>query len=261
MQAPRDEWETIVGSKILVQRAGEGPPLLYLHGAGGGGVWHPFLAELAKTHSVIAPEHPGYGQSDMPDWLDHIDDLAYFYLEAIEHWGLEDVRVVASSLGGWVALEIALRSIQHLHSLTLLAPAGVRVKGVPRSDTFMWSEEERIRNQYYGASYAEGILAKEQTEADLDRQMKNRYITARLGWSPRMYDPMLQKWLRRIRIPTLLIWGREDRIVPAQYGEFLQAALPNAELVVFDACGHLPAVERTDDFLKEFEKFEQGVRP
>ena len=98
--AGRESFETIAGCKIRLLRGGQGTPLLYLHGAGGGGIWMPFMEKLSQRFEVFAPEHPGFGASDTPDWLDNVGDLAYFYLDFIAHFGLKKVTLVGSSIGG-----------------------------------------------------------------------------------------------------------------------------------------------------------------
>src|SRR6266446_4362492 len=113
------------GCNITLMRGGAGHPLLLLHGAGGAGSWLPFMAELAARHDVIVPEHPGFGSSDTPDWLDNIPDLARFYLDVLDQLDLTNVDLVGFSLGGWIAAELAVRNTQRLASLALVGAAGI----------------------------------------------------------------------------------------------------------------------------------------
>ena len=96
------------GCNITVMRGGAGRPLLFLHGAGGAGTWLPYMADLAARHDVIVPEHPGFGASDTPDWLDTIPDLANFYLDVLDQLDLKNVDLVGHSLGGWIAADLCL---------------------------------------------------------------------------------------------------------------------------------------------------------
>ena len=116
--------------RIRLMRGGAGRPLLFLHGAGGAGIWLPCMARLAQKFDVIAPEHPGFGASDTPDWLDTIADLANFYLDFLDQLDLRGVHLVGSSLGGWIAAELAVRNTSRLASLTLVGAAGIHVNGV-----------------------------------------------------------------------------------------------------------------------------------
>src|SRR5215510_2005939 len=94
---------------IRLMRGGAGQPLMILHGASGAGAWLPFMRSLADKFDVIVPEHPGFGASDTPDWLDNIHDLAYFYLDFLAMLDLTGVHLVGLSLGGWIAAELAVR--------------------------------------------------------------------------------------------------------------------------------------------------------
>ena len=164
-------------------RGGKGPPLLYLHGANGASAWLPFMEQLAQRFDVIVPEHPGFGGSDMPDWLDNVGDLAYFYLDMIDELGLDDVHLVGSSLGGWIAAELAVRSSARLKTLVLSAPAGIHVKGVSKGDIFLWSPEKSARNLFHDQTLADAALAQPLGEAEqmADDEKSPRHGQARLA--------------------------------------------------------------------------------
>src|SRR5262245_2395196 len=135
------------GCNICLMRGGAGQPLMVLHGASGAGTWLPFMRSLADKFDVIVPEHPGFGSSDTPDWLDNIHDLAYFYLDLLDQLDLAKVHLVGVSLGGWIAAELAVRSTERLASLTLVDAAGIHVPGVEQIDTFLRTDEQRIRSE------------------------------------------------------------------------------------------------------------------
>ncbi|GGL79734.1 alpha/beta fold hydrolase [Wenxinia marina] len=241
-----EETLTVAGCRVPVRRKGAGAPLLFMHGAADGGVWLPVLDRLADTCEVIAPEHPGFGQADTPDWLDGIGDLAFFYLEFVRELGVGPVHVVGASIGGWIAAEMAVREPPALASMTLSAPAGIAVKGAPKGDLFLWSPEETQRRLFSDPAVAE---AMPQAEGDpMLVQMKNREATARLGWNPRLHNPDLRKWLHRARVPTLIVWGADDQLLPPVEGEAFRDLIPGARLEVLAGCGHLPHVERADAF-------------
>jgi pimeloyl-ACP methyl ester carboxylesterase len=245
----------VAGCSVNMMRGGKGPPLLFLHGAGGAPVWLPFMALLSEHHDVIVPDHPGFGRSETPDWLDQLSDLAYFYLDFIEALGLEQVHLVGHSLGGWISAEIAVRSTRRLRTLTLASAAGVHVNGVPKGDIFVWSQEERIRNLFVDQRLAEQRLAQPMTEEQTDIGIKNELTTADLAWQPRFHDPQLRKWLHRIDVPTLVVWGDSDKIFPKAYGEAYHQLIKGSRLQVLPACGHLPQVEKADDFVGLVRRF------
>src|SRR5438105_12931388 len=101
---------TIRGCRIRIMRGCCGQPVLFLHGGGGLTPWLPFLARLAAKFDVIVPEHPGFGQSEMPTWLDSVSDLANFYLDFLDQLDLHGVHLVGHSLGGWIAADLAVRN-------------------------------------------------------------------------------------------------------------------------------------------------------
>ena len=257
--AHRDTFETVNGCTIRVMRGGEGAPLLFLAGSGGAPAWLPYMEQLAQRFDVIVPEHPGFGASDTPDWLDNVGDLAYFYLDAIAALGLNGIHLVGHWLGGWIAAEIAVRDGHALQSLTLSAPAGIHVKGLRKADTFMWSPEQTTRNLFHDAALAEQMLQTQPAEAEQFAEMKNRLTLAKLAWQPRLYNPHLAKWLHRIKVPTLILWGDDDKIIPPGYGPAFRDLIPGSRLDVFANCGHVPHIEATDAWVAKGAGFIEGV--
>jgi pimeloyl-ACP methyl ester carboxylesterase len=228
--------------RIKLHRAGHGPTVLFLHGAGGVPQWLPFFDALADHYEVLVPEHPGFGGSDDPPWIRSMGDLALFYLDLIEDMGLDQINLIGNSLGGWLAAEILIRDRARFRSLALLAPAGIRVRGVPSGDNFIWGPEEAIRNLYHDQSFADRLLGVNLSPEQLDVMLKNRFTVAKFGWQPRWYNPDLEKWLHRIKLPTLIVWGDDDKIMPPAYAALWQQRLPDARVVMVEACGHLPHV-------------------
>ena len=179
---------------------------------------------------MIVPQHPGFGDSDTPDWLDTIHDLAYFYLDFIEQLDLDRVHLVGVSLGGWIAAEIAVRDTYRL----VVADAGRRRRHpcagrqagrpVPAAATSSASATSSTIQ-----ACADEMVARLLQPEFEDVNMKNRIATAKLAWQPRAYDPHLRKWLHRIDVPTLIVWGANDRRVPDGIRLRLSAADPRLE--------------------------------
>ena len=216
---------TVRGTRIRVLRGGSGPPLIFLHGASGHVGWLPFLDRLSERFDVIAPEHPGFGTSDDPNWLDHPGDLAYFYLDLIEALNLSRVHLIGTSLGGWVAAELAVRNTSRLASLTLVCAVGIAPDGDPIDDLFRLSAEENARRFYFDPERARRrieLLAK----ADPRVLVRNRSTVVRLAY-PNFANLHLAKWLHRIDVPTLLIWGANDGLVPVRFGETYTGSFPS----------------------------------
>jgi pimeloyl-ACP methyl ester carboxylesterase len=253
------ETREISGCRVTLKRGGVGRRLLYLHGANGAPAIQPFLEELAREFDVLVPEHPGFGGSDEPGWLDNIHDLAYFYLEFMDALDLRDTLVVGSSIGGWVALEMAVRTTARIRALSLVAPSGIHVAGLPKGDIFMWSPEERVRNLFFDQSVADRILAQPPAPEAQETAVKNLYTLARLAWEPRFFDPDLAKWLHRIKVPVQLVWGDRDRLMPPGYAAEYRKLLPQARVDVVPQCGHLPQSEKPQEFLRLFREFAATV--
>ncbi len=244
------------GCRIRMRRGGKGQAVIYLHGANGAMQVQPFMNELAKDFDLLVPEHPGFGYSDEPDWLENVQDLAYFYLDFLKEQKLDTVHVIGSSLGGWLAMEMAIREPSRFKSLVLVGTAGVRVPDILPGDIFLWSPEQMVRNTFFDQAIAEKMLSTPPTTAEeQDAQLKNRHTVAKLAWQPRLFDPFLAKWLHRIDMPVKLVWGENDKIMPLAVGRMLAELLPQASLETYENCGHLPQVERALEFSASVKKF------
>jgi pimeloyl-ACP methyl ester carboxylesterase len=245
---------TVAGARIRLFRGGSGEPLVFLHGAGGHTGWMAFLEELSARFAVFAPEHPGFGGSDDPPWLDEVADLAYFHLDLLEALGLERVHLIGTSLGGWVAAEMAVRSTARLQSLTLVGAVGILAGGQPIPDIFRMPVDENLRRFYADPARAERRLA-DLAKVDMTAAAKNRATVTRLAYRPRFHNPGLAQWLHRIDVPTLLLWGEKDGLVPPRFGEAYRALIPGSRLVVLPEAGHAPFDEQKDAFLAAFNDF------
>jgi pimeloyl-ACP methyl ester carboxylesterase len=249
------EFIDIDGCRLSVKRAGKGAPMLFLHGAGGAARWAPFMADLAERYELIVPEHPGFGQSDSPPWLDNVGDLAYFYLDFLERQKLDKVHLVGTSLGGWIAAELAVRNQARIATLTLAAPAGIHLAGVPKGDIFLWTPEQMVRNLVASPALADEMLAIPVSEAEQRVALQNSFTMAKLSWQPRLYNPHLKKWLHRITVPTQILWGDRDKIIPAPYGEAFKSLIPGSRLQIFADCGHVPQIEKREAFVAALVDF------
>ncbi|MBM3527670.1 MAG: alpha/beta fold hydrolase [Alphaproteobacteria bacterium] len=247
---------------VRMMRQGSGPPLLYLHGANGLPPWLPMLETLSRQFEVIVPEHPGFGLSDNPPWIRNVGDLAMYYLDFIEALSPHPVNLVGLSLGGWVAAEVAVRNCTRLATLSLLAPAGLRVKGVPMGDNFIWDGEESVRNLYHDQSLADRLLAQAQsmTDDDADLALTNRFAAAKFGWEPRWFNPGLERWLHRISVRTLIVWGDDDKLFPAAYAARWGERIPGSRVEIIPDCGHGIALEKPDAAAKEIMRLIAGMR-
>src|SRR5581483_6302407 len=118
---------TMAGIDLELFEAGQGAPLLWLHGAPGFNPKHEFAGLVAAKRRLIAPSHPGFGKSSLPEWLDSVDDIAHVYLELLDKLDLRQVDVVGTSLGGWIAADMATKVPERIRRLVLVGPVGIKV--------------------------------------------------------------------------------------------------------------------------------------
>jgi pimeloyl-ACP methyl ester carboxylesterase len=231
---------------VNVLRAGSGPPLLYLHGAGAGGRWLGFQQKLAERFEVIAPTHPGHAGAPPAEWIEHISDLAFHYLDLMDTLDLPRVHLVGASLGGWVAAEMATFASHRLASLVLIDPVGIKVEGWIYPFLFGMELMDVV-----GMIFRNPVAAMALAPADLSvdtivEMYRQSTAVARVAWNPYLYDPLLRRRLARITAPTLLAWGAHDQLAPLQCAEAWRKEIPGATLRVFDDSGHVPHIEEPD---------------
>ncbi len=248
---------SVNGCKISLNRAGAGPALLYLHGANGVPKVPEFLRNFTSDFDVFIPEHPGFGKSDSPDWLENIHDLAYFYSDLLNVLGLKTVHVIGSSIGGWLAMEMAIREPARFSSMILIGCAGISVDNVPCGKIFEWDAATAARNTFVDD---EMVALAMKHPLEIETAKKNRRTVERLAFDPILHDPMLHKWLHRINVPVQLAWGDQDKIMPLAYGHAYKNLIPHAELVVYPNCGHLPQIERPAEFTDSSLNFLKKVQ-
>jgi len=247
----------LAGAELELHSWGQGRPLLFLHGEDYFEAHKPFLEALGARHRVIAPRHPGFGSSTLPSSFRSIDDLAYLYLDLIDRLQLDRPLLVGASLGGWIALEMAVRAPERFDKLVLLGTVGVKMGG--REDRDFADIYQIPENEMRALTFAEPsrYVPKyaELSEEELIAIARDRQSTLHFGWRPYMHNPTLRTWLHRVRMPTLIVWGDQDGVVRTNYARSLAAALPNAQLEVIAKAGHYPQIEQTAKALEAIEAF------
>lgn len=245
------------GVHLEIIDRGSGRPLLFLHPGIGVDPAAPVLDDLANGVRLLAPSHPGFGRSDLPPSFTTVDDLSYFYLDLLDALDLRDVVVVGVSLGGWIAAEIAVKSTARLAKLVLADAVGIRVSDDPETsditDVFAMPEKDFTALAYHDA--AKGARDPALPEARLLAQARNLESTARFAWSPYMHNPKLKGRLHRIDVPTLFLWGAQDRIVTPDYGRAYAKAFPDARFALIDDAGHFPHLEQPEQFAHKVLSF------
>lgn len=249
--------KTIAGVDLEIEERGSGKPMLVLHGGEGLGPNLPWLDHLALTHRVIAPMHPGFGRSTLPDWLGTVDDLAYLYLDLLQALDLKEATILGASFGGWIAAEMMVRSTARVSRLVLAAPLGIKVGG--RDDRDIADMHAMTRDDFLAHAWADPAKGRLDTaslsDIELAQIVRGREALTLFGWKPYMHNPRLKRWLHRIDKPTLLLWGDRDRIISRSYIEGWQSSIPGARLEVVGGSGHFPLWEQPEASVRLIDDF------
>ncbi len=248
---------SVAGTTLELAERGEGRPLLFLHAGEGLAPERPWLELLSRRYRVIAPWHPGYGNSPLIDGVGSVDDLAYLYLDLAAELGLEDAVLTGACFGGWVAAEMMVRSTARFSHLVLVDPLGIKVRG--RDERDIADMHAVSRAEYLKLAWADpangDIDFTKLSEGELAAIVRGREAFALYGWKPYMHNPRLKRWLHRIDCPTLLLWGTEDRIVTPAYGEGWVQAISGARLETIPQAGHFPHWEQPEAFVERLLAF------
>jgi pimeloyl-ACP methyl ester carboxylesterase len=263
----------VVGAQTNYVEMGEGPPLLFVHGLSG--CWQNWLENVphfSQTHRVIAMDLPGFGSSPMPPWDISIPAYGRFIRDFCERLGIERCSLVGNSMGGFIATEVAINDPGRVDDLTLVSAAGItwakarkepaemlaRV-GRAAAPLVLRAEMSGIRRPKFRHYAFRGVFHDPNS---LRREMLWENVVPAFQ-SPGYFDSMrnlvgydIRHRLEEIEVPTLIVWGRNDRVVPVPAAlSYKKRIGDNAELVIFDRCGHVPQIERPVRFNRVVERF------
>ncbi len=240
----------VAGTPVEMHSGGSGPPLLFLHGGGGFGTYDPTSSALAERFTVYAPSHPGFFGTPRPGWVYSITDVAHFTLTLAQQLGLSDYVLAGHSIGGWVAAEMAAMSGSNLKGLVLIDPAGIRPVRSEIAEVFMVSGDARLKLGFHDPAQVPNydFFTAEPSPAQVAVAHSNMEMLSRLAWKPYLHNPSLPHYLGKVTTPTLIVWGRQDAILPLECGELFRNAIPGSTLSVIDNCGHSPQMEKPDEF-------------
>jgi pimeloyl-ACP methyl ester carboxylesterase len=217
----------------------------------------PFLDLLADHTEVVAPSHPGFGHSPRPDDFDSVYDLVHLYLDFLDQWPHGKVTLLGMSFGGWLAAEIAVTCGHRLDRLILVDALGIKVSDRETPDildVFNTSPSEVVRRSWHDADrWAPDFDAM--SDDDLVVRHRNWEALCVYGWHPYMYNPRLRRWLSRIAVPTLVLWGASDRVVTPDYGRAYAASIPGARFELIERAGHHPEIEQPEAFAERVLAF------
>lgn len=236
---------------VDVVRKGSGQPLVMLHGGGGPVAAMPFADKLAERFEIIAPTHPGFGGSRVPEHFDRVDDLAFLYLDLLDELDLKDAVLMGFSMGGWTAAELATMNTSRLSKLILVDSVGVKVGGRDDrdiADIFALPSSTLAEIMFHDPSLAPNPA--DMTDEQLQIVAANRTALGVYTWDPFMHNPRLRHRLHRIDVPTHFIWGASDRVVTVDYGRAFCKMINGATMTVIEKAGHAPQMEQPDKFVE-----------
>jgi pimeloyl-ACP methyl ester carboxylesterase len=248
---------TVAGIDLEVRRRGEGSPLVVLHGFQTLEPEARVLDLLARHGAVLAPSLPGFGHSPRPEDFDTVSDLVHLVLTLLDDLPGDRATLIGLSFGGWLAAEAAVKCSHKIARLVLADPVGIKISGPETPDIldiFNRSPAEVREKSWHDPEHFAPDFDEMSDEA-LVVYARNREALCRYAWHPYMYDPQLKRWLARITVPTLLLWGASDRIVTPDYGRAYGALIPGSRFEVIEAAGHHPEIEQPEAFAARVAAF------
>jgi pimeloyl-ACP methyl ester carboxylesterase len=224
---------------LHLREGGEGAPIVILHRSIGTLGWDALEERLAENHRVITPDLPGYGESERPDWAREPRDLALLIARMLERLELTDVTLVGLGFGGFIAAELATANEERLKSLVLVGAAGLKPREGEIVDQMLIAHNEYVSRGLNDEASFEARFGSELHPDIKDIWEFSRIMTARVTWSPYMFNRRLPFLLSEVKTPTLVVWGENDRIIPRDCGLQYAERIPNARLEIVDGAGHI----------------------
>lgn len=236
--------------------------VLYLHSGAGPRTITGLAAALSEHVYGIVPTHPGFDGTPRPDGLDTIADLADAYLDLLDELDLSGVMVVGSSIGGWIAAEMALRDNRgRLGALVLVNAVGIKAKGADQVvDTRQLAPPQMSQLSFANAAFRPDFASF--TDEQRAGMAANQKTLSVYGGEAFTHDPKLRRRLHRITIPTLVLWGEQDGIAPLGYGRDYADAFGDSRFTPIPDAGHFPQVEQLGATLAAIGDFvDTAVKP
>jgi pimeloyl-ACP methyl ester carboxylesterase len=236
----------IAGKNVRLLQGGSGPAALFLHHSTGNPGWLPIHESLAEKYSLTVPDLPGYGQSERPEWAREPRDVALLTNRILDRLGLRDVTLIGAGLGGFIAAEMAAANASRLKRLVLIGAAGLQPDEGEIADQMLVDFAEYLKAGFRDDALYEHVFGHTPDPAIASLWDLSREMTARITWKPYMFSRRLPRVLGEIEVPTLVIWGGNDRIVPMSCAHQYVRGLANARLEVVAGAGHLVELEEPE---------------
>ena len=240
----------VAGSSVRLRTAGRGAPLLVLHHDIGTPEQLSFYEALADRFTVLLPSHPGYDGSERPAFLRSVRDVAVTYQALLAQRNLADVVLLGLGFGGWIAAEMATMSPRAFRRLVLVGPMGIKPADGEILDQALVSYIDYARAGFEDQGAFDRLFTPDPPTPQLEQWDLNREMTFRIAWKPYMYNPTLPALLGGVQTETLIVWGRQDRIVPVGVAEQYARALPKSRVHIVDGAGHFLEMEQPEALAK-----------
>jgi len=253
--------------EVLEAGPGDAPCVLLIHGINPVSPNAPFVAELARTRHVVAPSAPGFGASPRPEDFDTTYDLVNLFLDVLDALPDRTVSVIGFSFGGWIAAELAVAGHPKLGRLVLVDAVGVKLGARDERDFLhffntnpvtlnraAWHDPANRPAGIWGVGW-QATIDETMSDAEMITLARNWDSLCLSAWRPHMFNPQLKHWLRRIKVPTLMLWGESDKVVPVSYGRRYADLIPGAVFEMIPEAGHHPELERPSEFVARVERF------
>ena len=253
-----EEKISVAGTDLAMIKGGSGKPLLIFHDELGYTGWMTWNMELAETRQLLMPLQPGFGKTPRLDWVRTYRDLAGFYSRVVRELHLDPVDVIGFSAGGFIAAEMAAADPRIFSRMILVAPMGIKPAEGEIMDIFPMTMRTHLRatvaDPLHTPEFTK-IYGGEMTPAQFEAFEEARSESARIGWEPYMHNPSLPHLLEGLSLPTLLMWGDHDRVVPRGCIDAYRRVIKGAQVQVIAGAGHRPEIEDTAEFVKGVRNF------
>jgi len=243
------------GAKLHVARAGRGRPVMVLHHETGTLDRLPFYDALAARYDVLVPHHPGYSKSQRPEWMRNVRDIAVIYRGLLARLEVRDAALVGLGFGGWIAAEMASMAPADLSRLVLVGAMGIKPPQGDILDLAVTGYIDYARAGFHDQKAFDRVYGAEPSVDQLEMWDICREMSFRIAWKPYMYSQTLPHLLGAVRVPALVVWGDDDKIVPQSAAARYAKALPNAKLEIVKAAGHCVDMEKPEALAKLVTQF------
>jgi len=253
-----EETVRVAGAQLAMVKGGSGKPLLILHDELGYPGWMTWNETLGHERELFIPLQPGFGKTPKLEWVRTYRDLAGFYSQVLRELKLDPVDVIGYSAGGFIAAEMVAADPRIFSRMVLVGPMGIKPTEGEIMDIFPITMRTHLRATVadpHGTPEFLKLYGGEMTPEQFEAFEDARAESARIGWEPYMHNPALPYLLRGTKVPTLLVWGTKDRVVPRGCIDEYKKAIPGAQVATIEGVGHRPEIENSSEFVKIVSRF------